>query len=269
MLACFELVQLGEHRFAAGAVFLADRRNLFGGQLLSQAIVAASRTLPDREWQPHSAHIDFLAEGRFDEPVTFEVVSSRTGRNFAGRLVTGLQGATTVVQVGVSFTRGEVAVDHPAAAEGPPAPIISSSSVINGRRWVLGMETVYDSDASAVAGPDSWVWVRPNGTIAGLDAITRSVLVAYVSDLRSSVPVVDQHGLRFGDWSDRMLDRQPQPLGLAASAGGARLGLVVSPLHDRVGDPRPALGDRSRPRRTRTAFGLLRAGAPGPAPAGR
>ena len=58
---------------------------VFGGQVLVQALTAASRTVKDRN--VHSLHAYFLRRGDFEAPIVYEVDRARDGRSFSNRRV--------------------------------------------------------------------------------------------------------------------------------------------------------------------------------------
>ncbi|WP_259559076.1 acyl-CoA thioesterase [Brachybacterium sillae] len=65
--------------------------HVFGGQVMGQAVVAASRTVPDGR-TIHSMYAYFLAPGRPGMPIRFEVESLRDGGSFSVRRVLARQG---------------------------------------------------------------------------------------------------------------------------------------------------------------------------------
>jgi acyl-CoA thioesterase-2 len=62
----------------------------FGGQLISQALVAAGRTVSG-ERAVHAVNAHFIRGGNVKEPIEYRVERHRDGRAFANRLVTALQ----------------------------------------------------------------------------------------------------------------------------------------------------------------------------------
>ncbi len=63
---------------------------IFGGQVLAQAIMAASHTL-DEDKPCHSLHGYFLRGGDIDQPVIYQVRRLRDGRSLSAREVTAIQ----------------------------------------------------------------------------------------------------------------------------------------------------------------------------------
>lgn len=80
----------------------ADRfGRIFGGQLLAQAIYAASTTVDQHT--PHSLHAYFLQTGDSSRPVEIEVRHVRDGRSMATRQVSVSQGDRTLLTALASF----------------------------------------------------------------------------------------------------------------------------------------------------------------------
>src|SRR5690242_17429566 len=64
-------------------------QRVYGGQVLGQALVAASRTVEGRLC--HSLHAYFLRAGDPRRPILYEVDRSRDGRSFSARRVVAIQ----------------------------------------------------------------------------------------------------------------------------------------------------------------------------------
>ena len=77
---------------------------VFGGQVLGQALMAASRTVePDRA--VHSLHSYFLRRGDFNAPIVYEVDRSRDGASFTNRRVVAIQHGQQIFHLSASFQR--------------------------------------------------------------------------------------------------------------------------------------------------------------------
>lgn len=95
-----ELEPLGANSFHASNE--ADRfGRIFGGQLLAQALYAASTTVDQHT--PHSLHAYFLQTGDSARPVEIEVERVRDGRSMATRQVSVAQGERTLLTALASF----------------------------------------------------------------------------------------------------------------------------------------------------------------------
>ncbi len=85
---------------------------VFGGQILGQALSAAHRTVDDRA--PHSLHAYFLRPGDFNRPVVYQVERTRDGRSYSNRRVVALQHGRPILNLAASFKRAEDGPSHQA-----------------------------------------------------------------------------------------------------------------------------------------------------------
>ena len=66
-------------------------QRVYGGQVLGQALVAASRTVPDEDRIAHSLHGYFLRPGDTTIPILYQVDRIRDGKSFTTRRVVAVQ----------------------------------------------------------------------------------------------------------------------------------------------------------------------------------
>jgi len=95
-------------------------RRVFGGQVLAQALVAASRTVADRIC--HSLHAYFLLPGDPKIPILYEVDRSRDGRSFTSRRVVAIQHGRPIFHMSASFQVEEAGFEHQIDPPKVPAP---------------------------------------------------------------------------------------------------------------------------------------------------
>lgn len=93
-------------------------KSVYGGQIVSQALVAATRTVDGQ--LPHSLHAYFLRPGDMDAAVVYEVDRVRDGRSFATRRVQAIQHGQPILSLMASFQRAEDGYEHQVAM--PPVP---------------------------------------------------------------------------------------------------------------------------------------------------
>jgi acyl-CoA thioesterase II len=93
-------------------------KRVFGGQVIAQALVAASRTVEARA--PHSLHAYFILPGDPLVPIVFEVDRIRDGKSFTTRRVVAIQHGKAIFSLAASFQIDEQGVEH--SAPMPPAP---------------------------------------------------------------------------------------------------------------------------------------------------
>ena len=76
--------------------------NVFGGQVISQALVAAIRTV-DKARRAHSLHAYFLRPGDKSIPILYEVDRIRDGGSFTTRRVIAIQHGEVIFNMSASF----------------------------------------------------------------------------------------------------------------------------------------------------------------------
>lgn len=102
---------------------------VFGGQVLGQALVAASRTVEGR--RVHSLHAYFLRRGDLAVPIVFDVDRSRDGGSFTSRRVVAIQHGQPILTMSASFQVEEPGLDHqlPMPAAPPPEELTDLGEV--------------------------------------------------------------------------------------------------------------------------------------------
>ena len=93
---------------------------VFGGQVLGQALVAAYRTVDARAC--HSLHAYFLRRGDFNAPIVYQVDRSLDGHSFSNRRVVAIQHGEQIFHMSCSFQVAESGLDHSAAMPEVPPP---------------------------------------------------------------------------------------------------------------------------------------------------
>ena len=83
---------------------------VFGGQVLAQSLVAATRTIDARE--VHSMHGYFLRPGDINLPITFSVDRLRDGRSFSTRRVQAFQKNEAIFSMIASFQEHDPGLEH-------------------------------------------------------------------------------------------------------------------------------------------------------------
>ena len=95
-------------------------QRVFGGQVLGQALVAASRTVEQRTC--HSLHAYFLRAGDPKTPILYEVDRSRDGLSFSARRVVAIQHGEPIFTMSASFEVPEIGLEHQISMPDVPAP---------------------------------------------------------------------------------------------------------------------------------------------------
>ena len=95
-------------------------QRVFGGQVIGQALVAATRTVEGS--LPHSLHAYFLLAGDPKVPIVYEVDRIRDGKSFATRRVIAIQHGRPIFSMSVSFHAEEEGLDHQMKMPDVPHP---------------------------------------------------------------------------------------------------------------------------------------------------
>jgi acyl-CoA thioesterase II len=171
---------------------------LFGGQVLAQALRAASNTVEDR--RPHSLHAYFLRPGDPAVPVLYEVERIRDGSSFTTRRVVAIQRGHAIFSMDTSFQIDESGFSHedPMPNVPPPEELVDDleaarrlgsshprSGMMWGRERPFETRSVYAMDASRSERERYWnpVWVRFRASLPAGDAALPHCLLAYASDM--------------------------------------------------------------------------------------
>lgn len=83
---------------------------VFGGQVLGQALSAAQHTVEERI--AHSLHAYFLRRGDMQAPIVYEVDRARDGGSFSVRRVVAIQHGRPIFNLAASFQRPEEGIEH-------------------------------------------------------------------------------------------------------------------------------------------------------------
>jgi acyl-CoA thioesterase-2 len=94
---------------------------VFGGQVLGQALMAAHLTIDD-DRVVHSMHAYFLRRGDFTKPIVYSVDRSRDGGSFSARRVVAVQNGEQIFISSASFQAPEQGLEYQATAPTVPPP---------------------------------------------------------------------------------------------------------------------------------------------------
>lgn len=212
-----ELLKLMELESLEVNLFRGESRDIgtsrvFGGQVLAQSIIAASRTVD--EGKIHSLHSYFLRSGDAQAPIVYNVDRSRDGRSFKSRRVVAIQHGRPIFTLAASFQLEQEGLEHQFEMPDVPMPedLPSESNVPEDRleqvtpllrRWFTRTgpfdfrptrkRDVFKPKPQA---PYSNVWFRLNEKIDAPDEMHRALL-AYASDFHLVGTATLPHGISF------------------------------------------------------------------------
>src|SRR3954462_9457791 len=119
LLNLLELEQLEVNLFRGESRDIGSPQ-VFGGQVLGQALTAASATVTGRV--VHSLHAYFLRRGDFKAPIVYQVDRSLDGHSFANRRVVAIQHGEQIFNMAASFQLLEEGLDHQVDMPSVPPP---------------------------------------------------------------------------------------------------------------------------------------------------
>ena len=106
-------------------------RQVFGGQVVAQALSAAMQVAPT-ERILHSCHAYFLAPGDSQYPIIYDVETLREGRNFSALRVKAIQHKNPICHVTASFQMPEDGFEHQSVMPdvGQPESFIDENAML-------------------------------------------------------------------------------------------------------------------------------------------
>ncbi|OZJ06726.1 hypothetical protein BZG36_00435 [Bifiguratus adelaidae] len=98
-------------------------RGVFGGQVVAQAIRAATRTVP-KQFTLHSLHSYFILPGNNQIPIIYQVERVRDGRSYATRTVKAIQKGRSIFTCMFSFSMRDpgITLEHQPVMPSVPEP---------------------------------------------------------------------------------------------------------------------------------------------------
>ncbi|MGL4541528.1 MAG: acyl-CoA thioesterase, partial [Polymorphobacter sp.] len=112
LVALLDVEALGDDRFR-GHSTEAGWQRVYGGQVIAQALMAASKTVPVSR-PAHSLHAYFMRPGDPREPIVYRVERDRDGASFSTRRIIALQFGKPIFNMAASFQIEEGGLDHAA-----------------------------------------------------------------------------------------------------------------------------------------------------------
>ena len=214
-----DLVKLLELERIEEFIFRGESRDLggsrvFGGQVLGQALTAASYTVEGR--QVHSLHAYFLVAGDVNAPIVYEVDVARDGRSFSNRRVVAVQHGRPIFNMTASFQVPEEGLEHAATLPQVPGPEgladvrelppdVLEKVPEKMRRFLIHERPFEFRPVEPVhviapprAAPVRHIWVKTVDALPDNAHLHRNVL-AYVSDYQLVSTATMPHGIHFAE----------------------------------------------------------------------
>ncbi|EIJ71619.1 acyl-CoA thioesterase II [Pasteurella bettyae] len=188
-------------------------RQVFGGQVVAQALSAAMQVAP-QDRLLHSCHAYFLAPGDSQHLIIYDVETLREGRNFTALRVKAIQHGRPICHVTASFQIEEQGFEHQTKMPniGAPEDFISESEALQAAakyipeavRDKFTTERPFDIRAKYINNPfngkelppEQYAWVKANGKVAHNQNIQKCLL-AYFSDFHCILTALHPHAKGF------------------------------------------------------------------------
>lgn len=188
-------------------------RQVFGGQVVGQAISAAKYTVP-AERVVHSFHSYFLRPGDSKKAIVYDVETLRDGQSFSARRVSAIQNGQPIFYMTASFQAPEEGFEHQKNMPLAPAPdgLPSETAIAHKLAAFLpaGVRDKFLADKplefrpvtfhnplkGEVSEPTRQVWLRANGQVPD-DRRIHQYLLGYASDFNFLPVALQPHGKGF------------------------------------------------------------------------
>ena len=185
--------------------------NVFGGQVLGQALSAAEQTVPEAR-SIHSLHGYFLRIGDASLPIVYDVDCIRDGKSFTTRRVVAIQNGRAIFNMSASFQKQEDGFDHQDLM-----PAVDGPDTLMSQRD-LALENIDDIPEpfreratcerpieirpidpvnplkAVVRDPQRHIWYRTAGELPDKPS-THQYLLAYASDFNLLGSAMLPHGI--------------------------------------------------------------------------
>ncbi|MFG1175200.1 acyl-CoA thioesterase II [Erwiniaceae bacterium CAU 1747] len=188
-------------------------RQVFGGQVVGQALYAAKQTVPS-ERIIHSFHSYFLRPGDSRKAIIYDVENLRDGNSFSARRVKAVQNGKAIFYMTASFQGPENGFEHqktmpvvPGPADLPseqdiaqklaqhiPAPY--RDKFLSEKPFEIRPVKFHNPLRGHVDEPYRHLWIRANGTLPE-DKRIHQYLLGYVSDFNFLPTALQPHGKGF------------------------------------------------------------------------
>jgi acyl-CoA thioesterase II len=209
LLALLDVKETAPDVFA-GTSMANGWKRIYGGQVIAQALAAASRSIDDRA--VHSLHCYFLRPGDPAVPIRFEVDRLRDGNSFTTRRVVARQSGEAIFAMSASFQKHEPGLDHQAAMPDVPGPdeLVDVEKLVDqmpkrlrdmvDRNWPIEMRLV-EIERFLKPGPRpamQHIWMRARGALPA-DGPLHACILAFASDYALLDTSLIPHGTMIGD----------------------------------------------------------------------
>lgn len=180
LIAILDIEQVELNLFRARHPQAREKR-LYGGQIMAQALMAATRTV-ERTRPVHSLHGYFLRPGDPRVPALIKVERTRDGGSFSNRRVVVIQNGEAIFNMDLSFQGVEQGLHHQAPMPEllPPLPE-KIPDYLYDAPFLTWRHEFRRLQSDTPQPPEQFVWFKLNGT-APEDPALHAALLLYESD---------------------------------------------------------------------------------------
>ncbi len=197
LINILNLEQVDHNKFVGQSPSFGWQR-VYGGQVIGQAVIAASRTVNNRDL--HSLHCYFMRPGDPDHPIIYEVDEIRDGRTFTTRRVVATQLDKAIFSLAASFQIAEEGFEHQInMPDIPPPEDLLSEEDLKKQFLALAPQNVKDYwgkprpielrpislnhyISRKELEPKQYVWIKTTGPIPD-EPTVKTATLSYLSDM--------------------------------------------------------------------------------------
>lgn len=189
---------------------------VFGGQVVGQALMAASRTVAE-ERLVHSLHCYFMRPGDEDFAIDYAVDADMDGRAFSNRRVVARQQDKAIFNMIASFHRPERGLSHRQPMpeiEGPEGlmnmgellqrhelpvgPAVRRMSLMPSPVEIRPAGSIQQGSIDDLRAPQAFFWIRIGTGPLGVPQSVQRAVLAFTSDMLLLGTAYRPHGLQIG-----------------------------------------------------------------------
>lgn len=205
-----------DHTYIKGESIYFPTGRVYGGQVIAQSLVAASRTVPENRL-PHSIHGYFISPGDIRQDLLFDVETLRDGRSFSARRVNVTQSNGAILTAIASFQEhGQTGVEFadqmpsdvpdpesltsakelmtPYAEHSPFAKFYAQKSPFDIRHVTRTIMLSADKKSAAEDSGRQLVWMKADGHV-DMPQVMHRAMLAMGCDQIMMEPVLRRAGL--------------------------------------------------------------------------
>lgn len=212
LLEILSLTRTGDLQYSGKNLFIGSP-NVYGGQVLAQAVAAAHSTVHDDKIL-HSIHSYFINPGDNDLDIVYKVEIIKDGRSFNTRRVVASQEGRDIFIMSASYQKPESGIEHQGVMPNVARPesLTSFSDLFAEYAGKFGIQPRgifapdgpftfhpaehYDPFHPRIRPALNHTWFKANGSLPN-DPLLHQTMLAYASDFNLLITALFPHGISF------------------------------------------------------------------------